>query len=255
MPLLQVGNRTVSCQGILFDKDGTLLDFMSMWGAWAELVLIGMEKNLKQRGTEFIGNSAKWLGTEHDASGKVIGYDPRGPLPMATTDETHGLLAWQLYAAGAPWNEALAQVTHITSEAMKEVRKRRIATPIEGVVSFLKQCNHASIKLGVVTSDEAGTTAEHLEWLGITELFGTIVTRDRVKYGKPATEMVELACQELGLTPESTILIGDSNADMQMGKAAGLCLTIGIAGQEGNNGHLIQADTIITDFTELLVTP
>ncbi|KGE18620.1 HAD family hydrolase [Paenibacillus wynnii] len=255
MPFFHVNNRSVPCKGILFDKDGTLLDFMTMWGAWAELVLCGMEDAIALEGSRFSGNASKLLGTEHDAEGRVIGYDPGGPLPMATTEETHGILAWQLYSAGVPWNDALTRVISISSEAMKEVRRRRIAAPLRGLLPFLQQCAGASLKLGVVTSDESETTFEHLEWLGITSYFGSVVTRDRVNRGKPAPEMVELACRELGLAPHETILIGDSNADMQMGKAADLCLTVGISGKDGRMEHLLNADTVITDFTELMITP
>ncbi|MCL6602594.1 MAG: HAD family hydrolase [Paenibacillus sp.] len=255
MPFLQINNRSVPCKGILFDKDGTLIDFMTMWGAWAELVLRGMENALALRGTNLEGNIFKLLGTEHDPEGKVTGYDLGGPLPMATTEETNGLLAWQLYVTGVPWNDAITQVIQISSEAMKEVRKRRVATPLPGLLPFLQQCTGSGLKLGVVTSDESRTTAEHLEWLGITSCFGSIVTRDRVISGKPAPEMVELACRELGLSPDETILFGDSNGDMQMGKSAGLCLTVGISGMNGGTEHLLSADTIISDFTEVLITP
>ncbi|WP_410512187.1 HAD family hydrolase [Paenibacillus sp. BR2-3] len=255
MPFLYVNNKSVHCKGILFDKDGTLLDFMAMWGAWAEIVLGGMEDTLTQIGTGFCGNAAKLLGTEHDAGGRVTGYDPGGPLPMATVEETNGILAWQLYAAGVPWNEALTRVTAISKEAMNEVRRRRTATPLPGLLPFLHQCAGASLKLGVVTSDESATTAEHLDWLGIAGFFDTVVTRDRVSMGKPAPEMAQLACRELGLAPDETIIIGDSNGDMQMGKAAGLCLTVGIAGRDGFREHLLDADTVIADFSGLVITP
>lgn len=87
----------------------------------------------------------------------------------------------------------------------------------------------------MVTSDGAKTTGEHLEWLNVAGYFDSVVTRDRVKNGKPAPEMAELACRELGLSPEETIIIGDSNADMQLGKGAGLRLAIGIcASGEGS---------------------
>lgn len=65
--------------------------------------------------------------------------------------------------------------------------------------------------------------------------------------------MAELACRELGLSPEETIIIGDSNADMQLGKGAGLRLAIGISAS-GDGEHLIDADVIISGFNELRIT-
>lgn len=254
MPLLHVNNEIIPCKGILFDKDGTLLDLLATWGTWAELVMRGMEEHLTIIGTDFMGDRNRVLGTQHDAEGKLLGYDPAGPLTMATEEESYGILAWQFYAAGVPWNEALTRVKSITKEAMNELRRRRTAQPLPGLLSFLQQCADVSLKLGVVTSDGYETTKEHLEWLGVDHYFGTVVTRDSVTNGKPAPEMAELACQELGLAPEETVIIGDSNADMQLGKGAGLLLTIGISASVDDRSHLIDADVIISDFNELRIT-
>ncbi|MBW4085504.1 HAD family hydrolase [Paenibacillus sp. S150] len=255
MAVLHVNAHIVPCKGILFDKDGTLLDLLATWGTWADLMLMGLENYLAFIGKE---NSpgfdiAKVLGTEHDGAGKVVGYDPAGPLAMATAEETNGILAWQLYTAGVPWNEALARVTAIGKEAMYELRRRRSARPLPDLLPFLRQCAAASLKLGVVTSDGAATTFEQLEWLGITGYFDTVVTRDRVTLGKPAPEMAETACRELGLSPEETVIIGDSNADMQLGRGAGLRLSVGIA-PAGSAGHLQDADTVISGYHQLRLT-
>ncbi|MEK3946783.1 MULTISPECIES: HAD family hydrolase [Paenibacillus] len=253
MPILHINDECVPCSGILFDKDGTILDLLATWGNWAELVLRGLEDQLAIMGAGFIVERSKVLGTQHDPQGKLIGYDPAGPLTMATEEESYGVLAWQLYAAGVPWNEALTRVKSITKNAMYELRRRRMAQPLAGLHSFLEQCSAASLKLGVVTSDGAKTTGEHLEWLNVAGYFDSVVTRDRVKNGKPAPEMAELACRELGLSPEETIIIGDSNADMQLGKGAGLRLAIGISAS-GDGEHLIDADVIISGFNELRIT-
>lgn len=253
MPLLHINDECIPCSGILFDKDGTLLDLFAIWGTWAELVLNGMEDQLKDIGSEFIVDKSKVLGTKHDASGKLIGYDPAGPLTMATDQESLGLLVWQLYSAGVPWNEALTHVNRIAKDAMKEIHSRDKVVPIEGLLSFLDQCAAASLKLGVVTTDGAKSTKQHLDWLGVEDYFDSVVTRDRVINGKPAPEMAELACRELGLSPEETIIIGDSNADMQLGKGAGLRLTIGISSM-GDGKHLNDADMIISSFNELRIT-
>lgn len=253
MPVLHIKDQCFPCSGILFDKDGTLLDLLATWGHWAELVLGGIEDHLAVMGTGFVVDRSKVFGTKHDSEGRLIGYDPAGPLTMATEEESYGLLAWQLYAAGVPWNEALTRVKSIAKDAMYELRRRRMAQPITGLQPFLEQCSASSLKLGVVTSDGAKTTREHLEWLGITDYFDSIVTRDRVRSGKPAPEMAELACRELNLAPEEMIVIGDSNADMQMGKGAGISLAIGIS-SGGDGKHLIDADIIISSYNELQIT-
>lgn len=228
MPVLHINELSVPVSGLLFDKDGTLLDLLATWGSWAELVLEGLGSQLTLMGSRPVtgANLAPVLGTTHDASGRITGYDPAGPLSMATAEESTGILAWQLYTAGVPWNEAVTRVNAISKEAMNELRRRRTAVPMPGLLPFLEQCAAASLKLGVVTSDNLSTTREHLEWLGISGYFA-VVTRDRVKYGKPAPEMAEKACRELELRPEETVIIGDSNADMQLGRGRGCILRSG----------------------------
>lgn len=253
MPILQVNGLSVPCRAILFDKDGTLLDLLDLWGTWAESMLGRLETELALSGAGFTGGKDKVFGTRQDPEGRIAGYDPTGPLTMATVEQSYGLLAWQLYAAGVPWNEALMKVMNIAKGAMQELRERKTARPIFGLPAFLEQCRRASLKLGVVTSDETMATAEHLDWLGVAGYFSSVVTRDRVKLGKPAPEMAETACRELGVLPEETVVIGDSNADMQMGRGAGLRLTIGLWAGAGSAGHLKDADEIVRDFTELAV--
>ncbi|MCE3199794.1 HAD family hydrolase [Paenibacillus sonchi] len=256
MAVLHVNDLAIPCKGILFDKDGTLLDLLATWGTWADLMLKGLENQLALIGKDNSGSGpglARMLGTVHDDAGRVIGYDPAGPLSMATAEETNGILAWQLYTAGVPWNEALARVTAIGKEAMNELRRLRAAHPLPELLPFLRQCAAASLKLGVVTSDGAVTTGEQLEWMGITSYFDTVVTRDRVTHGKPAPEMAETACRELGLDPGEAVIIGDSNADMQLGKGAGLRLSIGIS-PAGSTAHLLDADTVISGYHQLRLT-
>ncbi|WP_151737797.1 HAD family hydrolase [Paenibacillus tengchongensis] len=253
MPVLHINETAVPCKGILFDKDGTLLDLLATWGTWAELVLRGLENQLALSGTGPAFDLSAVLGTAHDAAGRITGYDPAGPLAMATSEETGGILTWQLYTAGVPWNEAKLRVNDIIKEAMEELRTRRLAVPLPGLLPFLLKCAEAGLKLGVVTSDEAKTTGEQLEWLGAAGYFGSVVTRDRVTHGKPAPEMAELACAELGLAPEETVIIGDSNADMQLGKGAGLCFSLGIA-PDGAGAHLLDADAVVSDFRALRIT-
>ncbi|KWX85026.1 haloacid dehalogenase, partial [Paenibacillus riograndensis] len=133
MAVLHVNDLAIPCKGILFDKDGTLLDLLATWGTWADLMLKGLENQLALIGKDNSGSGpglARVLGTVHDDAGRGIGYDPAGPLSMATAEETNGILAWQLHTAGGPGNEAIARVTAIGKEALTELRRLRAAHPL-----------------------------------------------------------------------------------------------------------------------------
>ncbi|QCT02069.1 HAD-superfamily hydrolase [Paenibacillus algicola] len=254
MPVLEIQERRMICSGLLFDKDGTLLHFMSLWGGWASYMLQALEERLELIGKGFTGSRDKVLGTLQDSLGQLYSYDRKGPLAMATAEETIGLLAWQLYAAGMPWNEALLQVRQMEKNAMVQVRQTRPAFPMPGLNELLKQCRTLKLPLAVVTSDTTAAAKEHLAWMGLLENFPVIIGRDQVKQGKPGPDMALAACRQLGLQPEEVAVIGDSNGDMQMAKQAGCALAIGLYEGDADHGdaqHLVDADLIISDYNEI----
>ncbi|MNW21165.1 Phosphoglycolate phosphatase [compost metagenome] len=57
---------------------------------------------------------------------------------------------------------------------------------------------------------------------------------------------------ELGTLPEEAAVIGDSNADMQMGKAAGAAITIGYGKEPEAGDYLLDADVLISHYAELM---
>ncbi|GGA41482.1 HAD family hydrolase [Paenibacillus physcomitrellae] len=242
-----INGREIPFKGILFDKDGTLLDFLSLWGAWALEVTELMVKRVEKAGSNLTVDPRKLLGLILDPDGLVAGYDPTGPVAMATEEQTVGVLTWQLYTAGVPWNEALRQVKELLSEAMQKVKSERNARPMPGLNELLEQCRQLGIPLGVVTADRTSEAREHLRWMNLEGYFGTIVGTDRVVQGKPAPDMVFLACTELGLLPEEVLVIGDSNGDMQMAKASGAAGAIGFC-PGGEADYLLDAEEVIQSY-------
>ncbi|WP_433945955.1 HAD family hydrolase [Paenibacillus sp. SN-8-1] len=255
MPIVRVQGQSRQITSILFDKDGTLLEMLMLWGRWAEAVNRLMADKIAQLGGTIPGGVARMLGTIQDEQGRVTGYDKTGPLAMASEEETIGLLAWQLYSAGTPWNEAIQQVNEICSSAMHQVRTSGEVQPMEGLRALLDKCKAFGVRLAVVTTDNTENARQHLQAMSIEHYFDSIVGRDRVSNGKPAPDMVKLACEELGTLPEEAAVIGDSNADMQMGKAAGAAITIGYGGEEEARGYLLEADVLISSYLELILEP
>lgn len=251
MPAIRTEDSIFPCRGILFDKDGTLLDFMALWSDWALTLTRLVEGQLTVMGAAATVPAENLLGLMLDTDGQMKGYDKTGPLAMGTEEEVTAILAWQLYVAGVPWNEALLQIRSFNTVAMQKLEEKRNAVPIRGLHGFLTRCEAAGIRLGVVTSDTTEGAVKHMDWLGIRKYFGSIVGRDRVINGKPDPEMAELAMGELGIKAEDCLMIGDSNADMMMGRLAGLYGTIGIASEPDAAHYLVDADWIIPDYTVL----
>lgn len=249
MALLKAEKAEAYVSGILFDKDGTLLDLNKLWTPWATSVLDQLEKKLASLGYSFTGHKDQVLGTKYNSQGKVIGYDEQGPFAIASVSESTGVLAWQLYAAGMPWNDAVTYIRMISRQAMSKVKQEH-AHPTPGLIAFLIKCREKGLRLGVVTADSTDTAELHLRWLGILDYFDVIIGYDQVKNSKPHPESVHAACAKLGLSPNDCAVIGDSNGDMQMAKNAESALAIGIT-QSHHPLYLHDADTVITSYTQI----
>ncbi|MCP3776596.1 HAD family hydrolase [Paenibacillus sp. MZ04-78.2] len=248
MVTLKVQNREVQLNGILFDKDGTLLDFMHLWGKWAQLLFDAMNDYLSMYGQEL---APGFLGAVRDSQGTVTGCDPRGPLAMASMDEVTAIAAARLYEAGIPWNDSIRLTRQFREQADIHLEREQPAKAMPGLAAFLQQCSAHKLAMAVITSDTTSSARKHLQWLGMHNHFHQVIGHEQVEFGKPHPEMIEASCARMGLVPSETVMIGDSNGDMQMGKQAGVALTIGIYSNEEGKAALAEADVQIASYDEL----
>ena len=89
------------------------------------------------------------------------------------------------------------------------------------VLEVIKNLQRHGIKLGVVTTKVRETTERALKMFGLSPYLGTIVTVLDVQNPKPHPEPVLLAIEQLGADPATTLMVGDSPADIQAANAAG----------------------------------
>ncbi|CAI6086225.1 HAD family hydrolase [Cohnella sp. JJ-181] len=257
MPILHAAGVPYRIDGILFDKDGTLLDFIYTWGNWSEQLLARFSAALRERELPPVGIDldALW-GALRSEDGAVADYDRSGPLAMGTVDEMLAILAWQGYRSGLSWAEAKTLAADAKRWADERLAATRAARLLPGVLDFLDKCRQAGIPLAVVTADETEAAARHLDWLGIRERFAAIVGTDQVERGKPYPDMALLAAERLGLRGGRFAVIGDTLGDMRMAKEAGAAAAILIAepGASGARSDASGADATVATLRELHIT-
>ncbi|ANS76296.1 pyrophosphatase [Paenibacillus yonginensis] len=76
--------------------------------------------------------------------------------------------------------------------------------------------------LGVVTTKVKFSTDRVLEMFGMKKYLSTIVTLEDVEHPKPDPQPVLTAVERLGANPATTLMVGDSPADIQSALAAGV---------------------------------
>lgn len=245
MMRLQVGPSAYDVEAILFDKDGTLLDLDRLWGGWCDQLLHNLKAVLAPGLILDVGTLRQNMGVSQEGV-----LDRRGPLAIGSMDDVMAVLAATLYQHhGIAWNDAVRLVSQARTLAEARMEWGDAIVPLPGLTTFLASAQNANLPLGIVTSDSQQNARHHLHCLHLGNNFASVIGHDDVKIGKPFPEMVLRACAELGVSPNRTVLFGDSNGDMQMAEEAGLLAGIGLSSQ-GDGSHLSAAHQVIRDYTQ-----
>jgi putative hydrolase of the HAD superfamily len=94
--------------------------------------------------------------------------------------------------------------------------------PVEGTREMLEGLREAGLRLGVVSNAD-GRVARYLETAGLADCFEVILDSAVVGIEKPDPRIFELACRELGVSPEETVYVGDTyEVDVLGARAAGI---------------------------------
>lgn len=184
-------------KGVIFDLDGTILDSIdALWRAFnAGVTAFKLAPVAKERllGLMNLGRSlAEILGEIYPE------------LRAESASSTVGCIMAEIK------KNYLAQVTD-------EVRLS------SGALELLDRLRVRGLRMGVVTSRSAPPEKlwNELERRQIAQFMKAVVTAAESRR-KPAPDAVIECLKRLGLLPEECIFIGDSQADIRAGKAAGV---------------------------------
>ncbi len=123
--------------------------------------------------------------------------------------------------------------------------------PYKGVMKTLQSMN--AYKKAVISNKREDLSRRLLEGLGLAAYFDLILGADSVAERKPSPVPVLKAMEILHATPRETIMVGDSNIDIEAGKKAGV-KTIAVAYGYKPIEYLKGADYIIRDSLNEIVS-
>lgn len=237
---------TPTCQftdieAIIFDKDGTLEDS----GDYL--------RTLSQKRARLIDAQIPGVGEPllmafgvRDASLDVAGLQAVG-----SRHENEVAAAAYIAETGRGWSEAV----QIARQAFVEADRVMASTPAAmfgGCEIAIAAFAGAGLKLGIVSAATTRQVTQFVEYHQLQAHF-QILLGSELEFAKPDPRLFRQACQQLGVNPDRTLMVGDSHWDMSMARQGGAAGCIGINWGRFGSTALAGADVTIAKLAELQI--
>jgi N-acetyl-D-muramate 6-phosphate phosphatase len=125
--------------------------------------------------------------------------------------------------------------------------------PFEGMLELLARLEEQGLRWGIVTNKPGFLTEPLLEQLGLRQRAGVIVSGDTLPERKPHPRPLLHAAQQLGVTPASSVYVGDAERDVLAARAAGMRALVACFGYIGpeESPHAWPADAWVDSPQEI----
>lgn len=193
-------------RAILFDKDGTLIDFQRTWGPATHVVLSQLCN----------GDAAAYervaAASLYDAAQRRL--LPGSPVVIETT-----------YGYGKLWAEALGRP--LTKDFVDKIDRLFFQATLDHLTAMvdlkalLASLRARGLRVGVMTNDADANTRAQLSQLGLTELIEFLAAYDSGYGHKPDPDPVLAFAKFAGVAPSEIAVVGDTRHDLDAARAAG----------------------------------
>jgi len=206
-----------SIRGVLFDKDGTLIDFHS---TWMQPYSTAAERLAGAAGDPSLADRLMARGGYDRASGS---FEADSALASGTNRTIAATWAPLLAVAGLALDvDRLARrLDDIFAETL-------VPTAVPGLHALLARLQDRGLPLGVATMDSEASAHDTLAELGIAGRLGFVCGCDSGHGEKPDPGMVHAFAAHARLPVGAILMVGDSPRDLAMGRAAGAGLCVGV---------------------------
>jgi phosphoglycolate phosphatase len=148
---------------------------------------------------------------------------------------------------------SVAAAERVVEETWRAPDPVALARPLADLPALFTALRACGIRIAVATSDDRAPTAATLASLDVAALVDAILGADDGLPNKPAPDMVLRLCRELNVPPARAVVVGDAVADMEMGRAAGAGLVVGVLSGLSPAALLVpHADVVIASVAELI---
>jgi phosphoglycolate phosphatase len=227
----------MTIRGVLFDKDGTLIDVNGTW------VPIYRRMLCEQFDVDAAGAHALM---------QRVGYDP----------STDGFAANSILASGTTrqlvdnWWPELDEAGRQEKLRMIDVDyaplSKSLLKPLMPLAPLLKELKAMRLHVGVATNDSHYSAVNHMTHLGVVDLFDAVIAADTVPVPKPSGDMIRAFARGRGVKPSEIAMVGDNAHDMEEARNGGAGLAIAVLTGNAAHGEIAHlADHTLASIAEL----
>lgn len=219
-------------QGVLFDKDGTLLDFDKTWNRVAGDMALHVAEGDKGRAQELL---------------ETVGFDP----------ERKVFLPGSIWAAGN--NFDLAEAWFPDLSGPEQLQKAaffdefvtklspEVSVPLTDLNAVLGKLRAQDLLLGIATNDVTESANGFVRVAGLEEHLSFVVGYDGVENPKPYGDMVRAFSAHASIETNAIAVVGDNTHDLEMATEGRAGLKVGVLTGTGTRAELEPLADIILD--------
>lgn len=231
-------------KAVLFDLDGTLLDFEKTWCSLLFDIISDVKNKFKLK-DEVIEDVIKNLGVEEDGFAHDSVY-VSGHFDLIMSKALDSELI------DSKTKESMLQyIKQLLDEKHGELAKPHLIPGVKDVILTLKQ--HGYI-VGLVTTDLKDITLNHLVETGLNDVFDCVYSDDGTLPIKPDTKIVDDICRKFNLCPHEIAMVGDTLTDMQFAIDSNMGYAVYVRSGYPNEKAEKMSDMILENVVQLVLS-
>ncbi len=235
------GLKRFRAQAIIFDKDGTLIDFDAMWGGW---VVYLAEQIKAVSGLDVCEALCLAMGFDQ-LSRKVLAQGKLASRPMSQLYQLT-IDVVQSFGLGPGEAECIVEKAWCIPDPIL------LAKPLTDLRTLFSNLLNHGIQIAIATADDRASTQAMIEAFDIEEFIAAMVCADDGIPSKPAPDMVLSICESLKINPRNVMVIGDTASDLKMARDAGAGLAVGVLSGVSSTKDLIPHADLLIESIDVL---